>query len=69
VSATLERAGVPGNWKDVVPMYVHVGAKVQRLGTIAATHEKETVNFVIPQKIDKLTINEYEDLIADVRQQ
>ena len=68
VSATLERTGVPGNWKDVVPMYVHIGAKIVRLGTIAATHDKETLNFVLPQKIDKLTINEYEDLIADVRQ-
>jgi len=68
VSGKLERTGVPGNWKDVVPMYVHTGTKIVRLGTIAATHDTETLNFVLPQKVDKLTINEYEDMIADVKQ-
>lgn len=68
VSGTLQRIGVPGNWKDVVPLYAHIGDKTVRLGAITATHDIETLNFVIPQKIDKLSINDYEDLIADVRQ-
>jgi hypothetical protein len=68
ISGTLQRTGVPGTWKDVVPLYAHIGDKIVRLGAIAATHDTETLNIVIPQKIDKLTINEYEDLLADVKQ-
>jgi hypothetical protein len=68
VSGTLQRTGVPGNWKDVVAIYARIGDKVVRLGTVAATHDTETLTLVIPQKIDKLTINDYQDLIADVKQ-
>jgi hypothetical protein len=68
VSGELVRTGVPDNWKDVLPIYAHVGEKTQRLGTIAATHPSETLNFVLPIRIDKLTINDYEDLLADVKQ-
>jgi|HubBroStandDraft_6_1064221.scaffolds.fasta_scaffold00163_18 hypothetical protein len=68
VTGELVRSGVPDNWKDLIPLYAHMGDKVVRLGTIAATHPKEPVNFVIPQKIDKITINDYEDLLADVKQ-
>jgi peptidase M1-like protein len=68
ISATLQRTGVPGNWKDVVPMYAHIGDRVVRLGTIQATHDTETLNVVIPQKIDKLTIDDFEDMIAEVKQ-
>jgi hypothetical protein len=64
----LERTGVPDTWKDVVPLYAHMGDKVVRLGTLAATHQKESVNFVVPGKIDKLSINYYEELLADVKQ-
>jgi hypothetical protein len=68
VSGTLQRIGVPGNWKDVVPIYAHIGDKTVRLGSLAVTHETEAVNFAIPQRIDKVTINDFEDLIADVKQ-
>jgi hypothetical protein len=68
VSGQLVRSGVPDNWKDVVPLYAHIGGKMFRLGTIAATSPTSTLNFVLPGKIDKLTINEYEDLLADVKQ-
>jgi hypothetical protein len=68
VSGSLERSGVPDSWKDAVPLYVHTGDKVIRIGTLAATHPSEKINFVFPQKMDRLTINEYEDLLADVKQ-
>jgi hypothetical protein len=45
-----------------------MGDKVVRLGSVAATHSKEPVNFVLPQKVDKITINDHEDLLADVKQ-
>jgi hypothetical protein len=64
----LARTGVPDNWKDVVPLYAHIGEKLMRIGTLAATHPTEQVNFVLPGKVDKLTINEYEDMLAEVKQ-
>jgi len=68
VAGQLERTGVPEPWKDVVPLYAHMRDKVMRLGTLGVTHQTEPVNFVLPGKVDKLTINDYEDVLADVKQ-
>ncbi len=68
VAGSLERTGVPEPWKDVVPLYAHVGDKVIRLGTLGATHSTEPLNFVLAGKVDKLSINENEDVLADVKQ-
>jgi hypothetical protein len=68
VAGELDRSGVPDTWKDVVPLYAHMGDKVVRLGTLSATHPKEPVSFVIPGKVDKLSINHFEELLADVKQ-
>jgi hypothetical protein len=68
ISGELTRAGVPDNWKDVVPIYAHLGDKAMRLGSIAATRPTEKINVVIAQKVDKITINDFEDNLADVKQ-
>jgi hypothetical protein len=68
VDGELTRAGVPENWKDAVPVYVHIGDKAIPIGSIAATHPAEKIRFVIPQKVDKVTINDFEDMLADVKQ-
>ncbi len=67
VSGELVRSGVPDNWKDVLPIYAHMGDKTVRLGTIPSVQPKVTLNFVLPGKIDKLTINDLEDDFADVK--
>jgi Peptidase family M1 domain len=68
VSGQLTRTGVPDNWKDVLPLYAHMGDKIVRLGSIGATHPTEPINFVIAGKIDKLTINEREDIFGTIKQ-
>ncbi len=68
VTGELLREGVPDNWKDVIPLYAHIGDKTVRLGSLGATHPRETLNFVIPNKVDKITMNDYEDVLADVKQ-
>jgi Peptidase family M1 domain len=50
VTGEMVRTGVPENWKDVVPLYAHMGDKVVRLGTLAVTHPREPLNFTLPQK-------------------
>jgi aminopeptidase N len=68
VKGELTRSGVSDNWKDVVPLYAHMGDKTMRLGTISATHATETIDATLPAKIDRLSINDHEDLLADVKQ-
>jgi peptidase M1-like protein len=68
IKGQLTRTGVPENWKDVVPLYAHMGDKTMRLGTLSATHPTETVDATVPAKIDRISINDHEDLLADVKQ-
>jgi len=66
--AELTRTGVPDTWKDVVPLYAHMGDKTVKMGNIRATHATETVEATIPGKIDRITVNDYEDMLGEVKQ-
>jgi len=68
IKGQLVRSGVPETWKDVVPMYAHVGDKVIRMGALFATHSTEPIEGTVAGKIDRVTINDHEDLLADVHQ-
>jgi hypothetical protein len=68
VKGQLTRSGVPENWKDVIPVYAHLGDKTLRLGSIGATHSNEPLDVTVAGKIDRLSINDHEDLLADVKQ-
>ena len=68
VKAELTRSGVPEPWKDAVPLYAHAGDKTFRLGTLAATHGTEPLDATLPFKVDRLSINDHEDMLADVKQ-
>jgi hypothetical protein len=62
------RSGVPDNWKDVVALYAHMGDKTVRLGTIGVTSSSQKLDTIVNAKIDRVSINDYEDLLADVKQ-
>lgn len=64
----LTRAGTPDTWKDAVPIYAHMGDRTMKMGILRATHPTETIDAVIAGKIDRVSINDYEDLLADVKQ-
>jgi Peptidase family M1 domain len=68
IKGELTRIGVPDTWKDVVPIYAHMGDKTVRLGAITAMHPTESLDATIAGKIDRVTINDYEDLLAVVKQ-
>jgi hypothetical protein len=68
VKGEITRSGVPENWKDAVPLYAHIGDKVTRLGLLGATHSSEPIDITLPGKIDGISINYYEDMLADVKQ-
>ncbi|HKW56863.1 MAG TPA: M1 family aminopeptidase [Candidatus Acidoferrum sp.] len=67
VKGEITRTGVPATWKDVIPLYAHVGDKTIRLGTIAATHATEPLDVTIAAKLDRVSINDYQDLLAEVK--
>jgi len=64
----LTRTGVPDTWKDVIPLYAHIGDKTAKMGNITATHPTETIDTTIPGKIDRVSINDYEDILGEVKQ-
>lgn len=64
----LTRTGTSDTWKDAVPVYAHMGDKTMKMGILRATHPTETIDATIAGKIDRVTINDYEDLLADVKQ-
>jgi Peptidase family M1 domain len=68
IKGEITRAGVPDSWKDVVPLYAHLGDKTLRLGVLGVTHPREPIDVIINGKIDRVSINDYEDLLADVKQ-
>jgi hypothetical protein len=68
VKGELTRTGVPETWKDAVPIYAHVGEKILHLGSLSVTHSSEPIDIILPMKIDRLTINEFEDVLAEVKQ-
>ena len=68
VKGTFTRTGVPDTWKDVVPLYFHQGDKSIRMGTVVVASSNQPFEFTVPMKVDRVTINDFEDLLADVKQ-
>jgi hypothetical protein len=68
IKGEFTRSGVPDNWKDAVPLYAHIGDKAVKMGTVAVTHATESFDFTIPGKIDRVSVNDNEDLLAGVKQ-
>ncbi len=68
IKGQITRTGVPDNWKDVVPLYAHMGDKTVRLGTIGVRQSNQPIDAIVNAKIDRVSINDFEDLLADVKQ-
>jgi Peptidase family M1 domain len=64
----ITRAGVPDSWKDAIPLYAHIGDRTMKMGMVAMTHPSEPLDVTIAGKINGVTINDYEDLLAVVKQ-
>ncbi len=68
IKGEVTRTGVPDDWKDVLPLYAHIGNKTMRMGLLGVTHANEPIDFTINGKIDNVTVNDYEDLLGEVTQ-
>jgi hypothetical protein len=68
LKGTITRSGVPDSWKDDLVLYGHSGGNSMRLGIIGATHPEQNLDAMLPGKIDKISINDQEDTLAEVTQ-
>jgi Peptidase family M1 domain len=68
IQGTLTRTGVPETWKDCVPLYAHIGEKAFRVGTIFVRGSSEPIDITLPAKIDRISINDHHDLLAEVKE-
>jgi len=68
VTATVRRTGVPDNWMDPLPVYVHMNKRSSRIGWIIAYEGTASIEFLLPSKPDKVSINDNEDILAEVKQ-
>ncbi len=68
VTGNLVQNGVPEGWKDVLPIYMHPGGRTVRLGFISAGGKNTPFDFLLPFQPGQLTINDNEDILAEVKQ-
>ncbi|MGB7282479.1 MAG: M1 family aminopeptidase [Candidatus Acidiferrum sp.] len=68
IKGEITRTGVPESWKDAISLYAHLGDKTIKMGLLSASHATEPFDFTVGGKIDRVSINDYEDLLADVKQ-
>lgn len=68
IKGQITRTGVPEDWKDAIPVYAHMGDKTVRLGMIGVRQSHQPLDTIVNAKIDRVSINDNEDLLADVKQ-
>ncbi len=66
LSGVLQQTRVPESFRMTVPVYIHQGDGMQRLGWLNATSRETPFHVTLPFKPDKVTISEWEDLLATI---
>ena len=62
----LRQKNVPAGFRMIVPLYVHQGKRKLRLGWLTGQAQETTFNVTIGFKPTKVTLNEWEDVLATV---
>ncbi len=68
LAGNVAQSGVPEGWKDVLPLYLHQSGKVLRLGFLTVGQKETPFEVALPFKPDKVSLNDYEDTLAEIRQ-
>jgi len=66
ISLQIAQANVPANFGMLVPIYVHQGKKSMLLGRLPVAGRGNTLEYSVDFPIDKITINEWEDILCTV---
>jgi hypothetical protein len=69
VDGTISQSRVPADWHDVLPVYVHLRADNQaQAGWVRVTGTSTALKFNPPMKPDKITLNDYGEILAIIKQ-
>jgi len=69
LSGIVVQNGVRADWKDALPIYIeHSNGKIARLGVISAVARSTPFSITLPVKPEKVTLNLYEDTLAEIKQ-
>ncbi len=68
ITGTVTRSGVQDDWMDILPIYIQRGKGSIRLGFVNALQPQTPIEFMLPFKPDKVSLNNYEDIFAEVKQ-
>jgi len=63
---SIKQSRVPPGFAMLVPIYATMGTQVTRLGWIKVTGAETPFDVNLPMAIDKITLNEWEDVLATV---
>ncbi len=66
LQGTIRQSGVPENFVMPVPIYAYAGTRVQRLGWVTVRGAETPFDVELPMKIDKITIDEWADVLCTV---
>lgn len=68
ISGSVRQSGVPADWKGILPLYIHSSGRTVRLGWITVRGAETPFDAILPTKPDKLSINENEEILAEIHQ-
>ena len=69
VDGTVSQSGVPADWRDVLPVYVHLpGGKSAQAGWLRVTGASTPLTMTLPMKPEKISLNDFEDTLAIIKQ-
>ncbi len=66
LQGTIRQTGVPESFVMPVPIYAYAGTRVQRLGWVTVRGSETPFDVELPMKIDKITIDEWADVLCTV---
>ncbi|HZT74928.1 MAG TPA: hypothetical protein VE996_14890 [Terriglobales bacterium] len=56
----------PANWKEIMPVYLHVSGKRWLRGKVALRQADETVTVQVPAAVQSVSVNDYDDMLVIV---
>lgn len=67
LSGTVTQSGVPEGWKDILPLYLHIGNKGGRIGWIGVKSKSTPFQVTLGFKPDKVSINDNSEILAQMK--
>jgi aminopeptidase N len=67
LSGTVTQSGVPDGWKDILPLYLHMGGKSGRLGWVEIVGKSTPFKVVLGFKPDKVSLNDNSEILAEIK--